>query len=125
LDKNPNAGVEANLYATIPLRTGRSRVALFPVEVMASLVYSIGLTAAALTALSYLPQVQKAFPRGATKDLSFKTLAVLATGLALWVVYGFLKGDSVIVIANVVGLSLVGVLLAFKLRDSAWTRRSQ
>ena len=125
MDKNPNAAAEANLYATIPLRTGRNRVALFPVEVMASLVYSIGLTAAALTALSYLPQVRKAFPRGATKDLSFKTLAVLATGLALWVVYGLLKGDSVIVIANVVGLSLVGILLAFKLRDSAWTRRSQ
>ena len=108
-----------------PVEDGLSRVALFPVEVMASLVYSIGLAAAALTALSYLPQVQKAFPRGATKDLSFKTLTVLATGLALWVVYGFLKGDSVIVIANVVGLSLVGVLLAFKLRDSAWARRPQ
>jgi MtN3 and saliva related transmembrane protein len=89
---------------------------------MGSLVYSIGLLAAALTSLSYLPQVRKAFPRGATKDLSFKTLTVLATGLALWVVYGLLKGDSVIVIANVVGLSLVGVLLALKLRDSASIR---
>jgi MtN3 and saliva related transmembrane protein len=97
---------------------------LYPVEVMASLVYSIGLLAAALTSLSYLPQVQKAFPRGATKDLSFKTLAVLATGLGLWVVYGLLKGDSVIVTANAVGLSLVGVLLAFKLRDSGWMQRS-
>jgi MtN3 and saliva related transmembrane protein len=98
-------------------------VPLYPVEVMGSLVYSIGLVAAALTSLSYLPQVRKAFPRGATKDLSIKTLAVLATGLALWVVYGFLKADSVIVIANVVGLSLVGVLLVFKLRDTGWMGR--
>jgi MtN3 and saliva related transmembrane protein len=91
---------------------------------MASLVYSIGLLAAALTSLSYMPQVKKAFPRGATKDLSVKTLAVLATGLGLWVVYGFLKGDSVIVTANIVGLSLAGVLLALKARDSGWMQRS-
>ena len=91
---------------------------------MGSMVYAIGLLAAALTSLSYLPQVRKAFPRGATKDLSFKTLTVLAAGLALWVVYGLLNGDSVIVIANVVGLSLVGVLLALKLRDSASIRPS-
>ncbi|GAC1503978.1 MAG: hypothetical protein NVS2B1_13650 [Bradyrhizobium sp.] len=49
---------------------------------------------------------------------------MLATGLGLWIVYGFLKGDSVIVTANVVGLSLVGVLLALKVRDSGWTQRS-
>jgi MtN3 and saliva related transmembrane protein len=88
------------------------------------MVYAIGLLAAALTSLSYLPQVRKAFPRGATKDLSFKTLTVLAAGLALWVAYGLLNGDSVIVIANVVGLSLVGILLALKVRDSASMRPS-
>lgn len=91
---------------------------------MGNLVYAIGLLAAALTSLSYLPQVRKAFPRGATKDLSVKTLSVLASGLALWVVYGLLKGDSVIVIANVVGLSLVGILLTLKLRDSGSMRPS-
>lgn len=109
-----------NLSATTRLRElNRGRAYAAPVEVMGSLIYSIGLVAAALTSLSYLPQVLKAFPRGASKDLSFKTLAVLAAGLALWVAYGLLKGDSVIVIANVVGLSLVGVLLGFKLRDGA------
>ena len=109
-----------NLSATTRLRIERgAHVAPPSGEVMGSLIYSLGLVAAALTSLSYLPQVLKAFPRGASKDLSFKTLAVLATGLALWVVYGLLKGDGVIVIANVVGLSLVGVLLGFKLRDRA------
>ena len=88
------------------------------------MVYAIGLLAAALTSLSYLPQVRKAFPRGATKDLSFKTLTVLATGLALWIAYGLLNGDRIIVIANVVGLSLVGILLGLKLRDSGSMRPS-
>jgi MtN3 and saliva related transmembrane protein len=42
---------------------------------------------------------------------------VLASGLALWIVYGIVKGDAVIVIANVVGPLLVITLLAFKLCD--------
>ncbi len=37
----------------------------------------IGGLAALLTSLSYIPQVQKAWPRGSTKDLSVKMLAVL------------------------------------------------
>jgi MtN3 and saliva related transmembrane protein len=60
------------------------------------LITIIGLLAAALTALSYIPQVRKALPSGSTGDLSSKTLAVLAAGLALWTVYGMLKGDYVI-----------------------------
>ena len=55
------------------------------------LITTIGLLAAALTSLSYIPQVKKALPAGSTNDLSSKTLAVLATGLALWIGYGVLK----------------------------------
>ena len=47
------------------------------------LITIIGLLAAALTSLSSIPQVKKALPAGSTEDLSSKTLAVLAAGLAL------------------------------------------
>jgi MtN3 and saliva related transmembrane protein len=47
------------------------------------LITIIGLLAAALTSLSYIPQVKKALPAGSTEDLSSKTLAVFAAGLAL------------------------------------------
>ena len=77
----------------------------------------IGVLAAILTSLSYIPQVRKAWPRGSTKDLSLHMLAVLTSGLLLWVVYGFLKGDWVIVVANCVGATLSGSVLAFKIRD--------
>jgi MtN3 and saliva related transmembrane protein len=82
------------------------------------LITIIGLLAAALTALSYIPQVRKALPSGSTGDLSSKTLAVLAAGLALWTVYGMLKGDYVIIVANAVGLALVSTLIGFKIRDA-------
>jgi MtN3 and saliva related transmembrane protein len=81
------------------------------------LIPGIGIAAAVLTSLSYIPQVQKAWPRGSTSDLSLKMLVVLTTGLVLWVGYGLLKGDGVIVAANSVGAALSGSVLAFKIRD--------
>jgi MtN3 and saliva related transmembrane protein len=77
----------------------------------------IGIGAALLTSLSYLPQVRKAWPRGATKDLSLHMLIVLTGGLALWIVYGVLKSDWVIAAANGVGATLSGTVLILKLRD--------
>jgi len=77
----------------------------------------IGACAAALTSLSYIPQVRKAWPRGSTGDLSLKMLTALTCGLSLWIVYGLMKGDWVIVAANGVGALLSGSVLAFKIRD--------
>lgn len=77
----------------------------------------IGVCAAALTSLSYIPQVRKAWPRGSTADLSLTMLVVLTTGLVLWIAYGLLKSDWVIVAANSVGAALSSSVLAFKVRD--------
>ena len=82
------------------------------------LITIVGLLAAALTSLSYIPLVKKALPAGSTDDLSSKTLAVLATGLALWIGYGILKGDFVIIVANAVGFALVATLIELKIRDT-------
>ncbi len=78
---------------------------------------SIGLVAAGMTSLAYIPQLHKAWPRGATSDLSLNMLIVLSLGLLVWVVYGLLKPDWVVVLANVIGLALVGAVLICKIRD--------
>jgi MtN3 and saliva related transmembrane protein len=44
------------------------------------LITIIGLLAAALTSLSYIPQVKKALPSGSTDDLSSKTPPALPYG---------------------------------------------
>jgi MtN3 and saliva related transmembrane protein len=82
-----------------------------------ALIPWIGVCAAVLTSLSYIPQVRKAWPRGSTEDLSVKMLIALTSGLLLWIAYGLLKGDWVIVAANSVGAILSGSVLAFKIRD--------
>ena len=63
-------------------------------------------------------QVKKALPAGSTDNLSFKTLVTLAIGLAVWILYGFLKIEYVVVLDNAVGISLVATLIAFKVRDT-------
>ncbi|MBB5048315.1 MtN3 and saliva related transmembrane protein [Rhodopseudomonas rhenobacensis] len=83
----------------------------------------IGMAAATLTSLSYVPQVRKAWTRGSTKDLSLHMLIVLTAGLVLWTLYGLLKSDYVIVIANGVGATLAASVLAFKTRDLFAQRR--
>lgn len=77
----------------------------------------LGLLAAALTSLSYIPQVRKALPSGSTEDLSLKMLLALLAGLSLWIVYGTVVRDPIIVIANATGAALVGTVLACKIRD--------
>ena len=77
----------------------------------------IGGLAAALTSLSYVPQVRKAWPPGSTDDLSLKMLVALTGGLSLWVMYGVMKTDWVIIAANAVGGGLALTVLLCKIRD--------
>ena len=83
----------------------------------------VGFVAAFCTTVSYIPQVKKCWQSGSTGDLSLKMLLILATGIGLWVLYGVLKGDMVIIIANSVSLLLLFNLLFFKVRENASTRR--
>ena len=62
---------------------------------------AIGLVAAFCASLSYLPQVIKCWKTGETEDLSLGMLVLLTTVLSLWIAYGVLKGDWVIIGANV------------------------
>jgi MtN3 and saliva related transmembrane protein len=76
----------------------------------------IGAAAAFCTTVSYVPQLRKCWSTGETGDLSQNMLLLLATGLGLWLVYGFMKADAVIVIANAVSLALLGGILFLKIR---------
>lgn len=46
-------------------------------------------------------------------------LAALTFGLSLWVVYGLLRHDWVVVGANAIGAALAAVVLGCKVRDLA------
>ena len=78
----------------------------------------IGLAAAVCTTAANLPQLKKAWTTGQTDDISLKMLLLLACGLGLWVVYGVLQKDIVIILANGISLALLVGLVCLKLRQT-------
>ncbi|MDP2168213.1 MAG: SemiSWEET transporter [Thermodesulfovibrionales bacterium] len=81
-----------------------------------SRTFIIGILAAALTTVAFLPQVIKAHRSKHTKDLSLGMLVTFAAGLLLWAAYGVLLGEAPIISANVLTLLLVLYLLFLKIR---------
>lgn len=82
-----------------------------------SFVTLTGLAAAFCTTVSYIPQLKKIWDSGETEDISLKMFLILASGIALWIVYGILRGDVIIILANSVSLAFLTAILFFKLRN--------
>lgn len=76
----------------------------------------LGLCAACLTTVSFVPQVVRAWRTRSTKDISLTMFLAFASGTVLWIVYGFARGDAPVIAANVVTLALTCTILFFKLR---------
>ena len=79
----------------------------------------VGLVAAFCTTVSYVPQIRKIWATGETHDISLRMFLILSTGIALWVVYGVMQGDAVIILANSMSLAFLATILFFKLRNVA------
>jgi MtN3 and saliva related transmembrane protein len=65
-----------------------------------NLTQIIGITAGILTAISMLPQLIKIVKEKKAEDISITMLLVLLSGLALWIVYGFMRDDIPIIATN-------------------------
>ncbi len=76
----------------------------------------IGLTAAALTTSSFIPQFIKAWRTKSTSDLSTGMFIIFVMGITLWLVYGLIKLDIPIIVANSATLVLAGGILVMKLK---------
>jgi MtN3 and saliva related transmembrane protein len=85
---------------------------------MMNFVTIIGFAAALCTTGAMVPQLHKAWSTGKTDDISLRMLLVLASGLTLWVVYGVLRADIVVIVANGVSLILIAALLYLKITTS-------
>jgi MtN3 and saliva related transmembrane protein len=66
----------------------------------------IGLTAGILTASSLLPQLIKTLKEKKAEDVSIGMLLILQAGVAMWVVYGFMRDDLPIIVTNCFSLAL-------------------
>ena len=81
---------------------------------MSTIATVIGLTAAVCTTAANRPQLKKAWVTGQTDDLSLKTLLLFGSGLVLWIIYGVLQKDVVIMLANGISLLILSAILYLK-----------
>lgn len=76
----------------------------------------IGIGASIGTALYLLPQLFKIIKTKKSEDISIWMLVVLFTGVSLWIAYGFLKKDWIIIISNCVSLLINIAIVTLALR---------
>jgi MtN3 and saliva related transmembrane protein len=81
-----------------------------------SLTHAIGITAATLTTLCWLPQAVKVIRDKETRALSLPATVILTAGILLWLIYGIGIGDWPVIGANAVSFVLMSVIVAMKLR---------
>ncbi len=76
----------------------------------------IGLVAATITTLSFVPQVMKIWKMKETRDISLLMFVILGIGIFLWIIYGFLLWDLPLILANSITFIFVLVILFFKFK---------
>jgi len=67
----------------------------------------VGSIAAVLTTFSFLPQFIRLLRTKEIRGLSLHMLLQLTTGLFLWTVYGILRKDAVIILANFIAFAIM------------------
>jgi len=82
---------------------------------MFSLTSLIGTFAAILTTISFVPQAIKTIKTQDTSGISLAMYLMFVCGVFLWLVYGFLITDKIIIIANSITLILAGSVLVVKI----------
>ncbi|WP_439574537.1 SemiSWEET family sugar transporter [Phreatobacter sp.] len=76
----------------------------------------IGLAAAFVTTVCWLPQAIRIIRTRETKAISLSAYGAFTFGILLWLVYGFLQGDLPLILANTVTLALQLTIVVLKLR---------
>jgi len=74
-----------------------------------------GLAAALFTTVSNLPQAYKIIKTKETKAVSVWSNLVLLVGLIVWVVYGFMRDDWPVIIANAISAIITAIVIFLKL----------
>lgn len=76
----------------------------------------LGLAAAFLTTLCWIPQAVRTIRTRDTRAISLVTQCAFAAGVFLWLLYGIAIEATPIILANAVTLVLVSTILGLKLR---------
>lgn len=81
------------------------------------LVDHIGFIAAFCSTFAFAPQLVKVLKTGDTSSLSLLMYLVFSLGVLLWLIYGILRSDMPVIVANAVTLVLALIILTKKVHN--------
>jgi MtN3 and saliva related transmembrane protein len=76
----------------------------------------LGYTAGAITTLTFLPQVLKTWKEKSAKNVSLLMFVIAFVNEVMWIIYGFLKNDWVIILTNIIMIVFCSIMIALKLK---------
>lgn len=76
----------------------------------------LGYSAGAITSLTFLPQVIKTWKVKSARDISLLMFVIAAVNEVMWIIYGALIDNWVIILTNIIVLSMALTMIYFKLR---------
>ena len=77
---------------------------------------TIGVASGVLVLLSFIPQIIKAYKTKKMIDVSIYLMWLISTGMFLWIIYGIIRSDVVIIGTNVSGFVLNVILIGLKIK---------
>jgi MtN3 and saliva related transmembrane protein len=79
-------------------------------------VMILGLAAGAFTTVAFIPQVIRTWRVKSARDLSLAMICLNATGMFLWMIYGFCMRSLPIIAANIVTFVLICTVLVLTVK---------
>ena len=76
----------------------------------------LGYAAGAMTAFTFLPQVIKTWQSKSAKDISMNMFLIAFTNEIMWLVYGVMLDNWVIISTNAVMLIMSAIMIWLKIR---------
>ena len=76
----------------------------------------VGYIASAVTVFTFLPQVVKTWKEKSAKNVSLMMFIIAISNEILWIVYGVMRDDMVIILTNIVMMCMASFMIYLKLR---------
>lgn len=107
-----------SFYGTSIKDAARSDRLILPTDItitMSDPFQWLGSIAGAMTTFAFVPQVLRVWRRKSAADISASMYLIFATGLMLWIAYGWQIGSVPLIAANLVTLILAGSVVVMKM----------
>lgn len=76
----------------------------------------LGYTASAVTVFTFLPQVIKTWKEKSAKNVSLMMFVIAIANEILWIAYGVMINNMVIIVTNVIMMCMASIMIYLKFR---------